>query len=72
MRIAESLILRLTGAVVVRGGLDESLTVTEKEYVPAVAGLPESWPEALRPTPGGKVPASLQLKGSVPPEAMNV
>jgi hypothetical protein len=40
--IAESLTLKLTGTLVVSGGMDESLTMTEKPYVPPVAGMPES------------------------------
>jgi hypothetical protein len=51
--------------------MDESVTVTEKGYVPAVAGIPESCPEALSVRPGGKGPDSIQLKGGVPPEAVN-
>jgi hypothetical protein len=50
----------------------ESVTVTEMGYVPALAGLPDSRPEALSIRPGGKEPDSLQLKGSIPPEAVNV
>ena len=71
--IAESLIVTLSCALlVVRGGLEESVTVTVKAYVPAVAGTPDSWPEALSVKPDGREPDSLQLKGCVPPEAVNV
>jgi hypothetical protein len=57
--------------VEVCAGIDESLTVTEMAYVPAVAGTPDSCPEALSVKPGGSEPA-VQLKGGVPPEAVNV
>jgi len=70
--IGESVTWRLTGVLAVRGGMDESVTVTEKGYVPAVAAIPESFPEALSVIPGGKGPDSFQLKGGVPPEAANV
>jgi hypothetical protein len=69
--IVESLILRVTDALDVSVGIDESLTVTEMVYVPAVAGTPDSCPEALSVKPGGSDPA-VQLKGAVPPEAVNV
>jgi hypothetical protein len=70
--IAESLILRPTDVFAVRGGTDESETLTEKAYVPAVVGLPDNWPEALKARPGGSEPDSVQLKGGDPPEAANV
>jgi hypothetical protein len=70
--IAESVTWRLTGVLAVRGGMDESVTVTEKGYVPAVAGIPESCPKALSVMPGGREPDSFQLRGGVPPEAANV
>jgi hypothetical protein len=72
MTIVESLTFRLTGALAVSGGMDESVTVTEMGYVPAVAGLPDSCPDALRVRPGGSGPDSVQLKGGAPPEAVNV
>lgn len=70
--IAESLILRPTDVFAVRGGMDESDTLTEKPYVPAVVGLPDNWPEALKARPGGREPVSVQLKGGAPPEASKV
>jgi hypothetical protein len=70
--IAESLILRPTDVFAVRGGIDESDTLTEKAYVPAVVGWPDNWPEALKASPGGREPDSVQLNGGVPPEAANV
>jgi hypothetical protein len=69
--IGESLMTRLTEALPVSGGVDESVPVTEKGYVPAVTGVPDSCPEALSVRPGGKGPVSFQLTGGVPPEAMN-
>jgi hypothetical protein len=69
--IGESLTTRLTEALPVSGGVDESVPVTEKGYVPAVTGVPDSCPEALSVRPGGKGPDSFQLTGGVPPEAMN-
>ena len=68
----ESLMSRFTGALSLSGGMDESVTVTEIRYVPAVAGVPESWPEGLKARPGGRAPVSLQLRGGVPPEALKV
>jgi hypothetical protein len=70
--IVESLTFKLTGTLAARGGMDESVTVTEKGYVPAVAGIPESCPETLSVRPGGKGPDSLQLNGGAPPEAVNM
>jgi hypothetical protein len=70
--IAESLTVRLSGALAERGGMDESVTVTEMGYVPAVTGLPDSCPDALSVRPGGTGPDSLQVKGGVPPEAVKV
>jgi len=58
--------------LVVRGGIDESMTVIEKGYVPAVAGTPDSSPAALSVKPGGREPDSVQLNGGTPPEAVNV
>jgi hypothetical protein len=52
--------------------MDESVTVTVKWYVPAVAAIPESCPEALIVRLGGREPVSVQLRGGVPPEAVNV
>jgi hypothetical protein len=52
--------------------MDESVTMTEMGYVPAVAGIPDNFPEALSIRPGGKGPDSFQLKGGVPPEALKV
>jgi hypothetical protein len=52
--------------------MDESVTLTDMGYVPAVAGMPDSWPEALSVKPGGREPDSVQLKGGIPPEAVNV
>ena len=72
MTIKESLIVRLTGAVAVSGGMEESLTVIEMEYVLAVAGVPDSCPEALNVRPGGREPDAFQLKGAAPPEAIKV
>lgn len=72
MTIEESLIFRLTGAVAVSGGTDESLTVTEMAYVLAVAGVPESCPEALSVRPGGRELDAFQVKGGAPPEARKV
>jgi hypothetical protein len=66
------LILRLTDAFVVRGGADESLTMTEKAYVPAVAGMPDNCPEVLSDRPGGEEVDTVQLSGGVPPEAVKV
>jgi hypothetical protein len=70
--MAESLILRLTGALAVSGGMDESVTVTEMGYVPAVAGVPDNCPEAVNDRPGGSEVDAVQLSGGVPPEAVNV
>jgi hypothetical protein len=63
---------RLTATLAVRVGIEESVTVTVMGYVPAVTGLPDNCPEALSSSPGGSGPDSLQLKGGVPPEAVNV
>ena len=71
MTIEESLIFRLTGAVAVSGGTDESLTVTEMAYVLAVAGVPESCPEALSVRPVARGPASDQTSGGTPSLAVN-
>jgi len=45
--------LRLPAAVWT--GVAESVTVTEKLYVPAVVGLPEIVPAPLRLSPGGRL-----------------
>jgi hypothetical protein len=68
----ESLISRLTGTLALSGGMDESVTVTEIGYFPAVAGLPVSCPLGLNARPGGREPVSVQLRGGEPPEARNV
>lgn len=70
--MVESLILRLTDALAVSDGMEESVTVTEMGYVPAVAGVPDNCPETLSVRPGGKGPDSFQFKGAVPPDAVNV
>jgi len=70
--IAESVTWKLTGVLAVRGGMDESVTVTEMGYVPAVAGVPDNCPEAFNDRPGGREPDADQLSGGVPPEAPNV
>jgi hypothetical protein len=72
MTIADSLIWRLTDSLAASGGMEESVTVTETGYVPAAAGVPNNSPEALSVRPGGREPDSLQRKGGVPPEAVNV
>ena len=61
--IAESVICRAADALAVSGGIEESVTLTETGYSPALAGIPESCPEALRVKPGGREPASVQLRG---------
>ena len=48
-------------------GLDESVTVTVKEKVPAVVGVPDSRPSGLTDMPWGSAPVSLQVKGPTPP-----
>lgn len=70
--IGVSLILRLTCARALSGGIDESVPVTEKGYAPAVTGVPDSRPEALRPRPGGSGPDSVHFIGGVPPVAAKV
>jgi len=45
--IDESPIWTLTGVLIVCCGVDESLAVTETEYVPAVAGIPDNCPVLL-------------------------
>jgi hypothetical protein len=67
--IAESMTWRLTATLDVRP--EESVTPTMMGYVPAVAGLPDNCPEVLSSSPGGS-PDALQLKGGVPPDAINV
>ena len=69
---ADSLILRLTCALAMSGGMDESVTVIDITYVPAVDGVPDNPPEACNIRPGGREPDSLQFNGGVPPEAVNV
>jgi hypothetical protein len=65
--------VKLPGAVCA-AGVAESVTVTEKLYVPAVVGLPEIVPEPLKLSPGGRVDpiVTAQVKGAVPPEALRV
>ena len=59
---------RLTDAVVVSAGEDESATVTETGYVPAIEGVPDTCPPALSASPGGNLLGSVvQLKGATPP-----
>ena len=48
------LILRL--AVALCAGEVESLTLTVKEEVPAVVGVPLIWPEVLRVSPADREP----------------
>ena len=69
--IAESLTVRVTAAVAVTGGYDESVTVTETGYFPAVAGVPDKNPDALSVRPGGRGPDSFQTNDGVPPVAWN-
>jgi hypothetical protein len=46
----------------------ESTTVTAKEKLPAVVGVPEIAPEAATPRPGASWPEdTLQVYGAVPP-----
>jgi hypothetical protein len=69
--IDESPIWTLTGVLIVCCGVDESVAVTETEYVPAVAGIPDNCPALLSARPGGSGPDSVQLSGGVPPDAKN-
>ena len=63
--------VRVTAAVAVTGGKDESVTVTETGYVPAVVGIPDNCPDALSIRPGGMGPDSFQANDGVPPAAWN-
>jgi hypothetical protein len=63
---------RLTDVLAVSGGIDESVTVIEMGYVPAVAGEPDNCPDVLNARPGGRGPDSVQLSGGAPPDARNV
>jgi hypothetical protein len=48
----------------------ESFTWTENDAVPAVDGVPEIVPPALRLVAAGRVPeATVHVKGGVPPDA---
>jgi hypothetical protein len=70
--IGESFMTRLIEAFPVSGGVDESVPVTKKGYVPAVTGVPDTCPEALIWSPGGTGPDSVHLIGGVPPVAAKV
>ena len=70
--IGDSLMSRLIDVLVVSGGVDESVTVTEIGYFPALVGLPDSCPDAFNVRPGGRGPDSAQLNGGAPPDAANV
>jgi len=51
----------------------ESVTLTTKEDVPGVVGVPLIWPELLSVSPAGKEPEEIdQVKGAVPPLAERV
>lgn len=58
-------LLRCARVLALSGGMDESGTVSEMGYVPAVAGAPDNCPDVLRPRPGGSDPDSVQLSGGV-------
>ena len=59
--------------VAVCAGDPESVTVTVKELVPAVVGVPDKTPAVLKVRPAGSVPVdTVQLKGAVPPDAVRV
>jgi hypothetical protein len=55
-------------------GLSESVTLTVKEKVPGVVGVPEITPvEALRASPGGREPALIaHVYGLFPSAAVSV
>jgi len=49
------------------------VTLTTKEDVPGVVGVPLIWPELLSVSPAGKEPEEIdQVKGAVPPLAERV
>jgi len=55
-------------AVALCKGELESVTLTVNDEVPDAVGVPETWPEGERVSPGGNEPAVMdQLYGAVPP-----
>src|SRR5437899_2451758 len=52
-------------------GLAESVTVKFTEKVPALVGVPETWPAALSVSPGGSAD-ELNAYGAVPPVAVSI
>src|SRR4029077_4475493 len=67
MMSGESLMSRVTDSVAAWCGLEESVTVSVKEKVPAFIGVPSSCPAGLSDKPGGNVPVSLHANGPMPP-----
>jgi hypothetical protein len=63
----ESLISSATVSFATWFGLDESVTVSVNEKVPAVIGVPDSRPFGLSDMPGGRAPLSIQVNGPRPP-----
>ena len=62
-----SLIRSVTDSFAAWFGLDESVTVSVREKVPAVNGVPDSRPFVLSDMPTGRAPLSVQVNGPIPP-----